>query len=99
MPQALLKQRSQAKESADDLVAAKKEIDAQVEAKKKEAREFEIKMRQKAGTIGNIVGKNAPVSLTEVSEDTIHQHKLIILQFEKGRQRNHPYMASSGGRR
>lgn len=47
-------------------MAAKKEIDAQVEAKKKEAKEFEIKMRQKAGTIGNIVGKNAPVSLTEV---------------------------------
>lgn len=55
----------QAKEPADDLVAAKKEIDAQVEAKKKEAKEFEIRMRHKAGTIGNIVGKNVPVSLTE----------------------------------
>lgn len=55
-------------------------------------------MRQKAGTIGNIVGKNAPVSLTEVSEDTIHQDRLIILRFEKGRERNHPHMASSGGR-
>lgn len=98
MPQALLNQCPQAKESADDLVATKKEIDAQVEAKKKEAREFEIKMRQKAGTIGNIVGKNAPVSLTEVSEDTIHQDRLIILRFEKGRERNHPHMASSGGR-
>ena len=54
-----------AKEPADDLVAAKKEIDAQVEAKKKEAKEFEIRMRHKAGTIGNIVGKNVPVSLTE----------------------------------
>ena len=57
----------QAKQSADDLVATKKEIDAQVEEKKKEAREFEIKMRQKASTVGNIVGKNVPVSLTEVS--------------------------------
>jgi seryl-tRNA synthetase len=57
----------QAKESAEDLVAAKKVIDAEVEAKKKEAKEFEIKMRQKASTIGNIVGPNAPVSLTEVS--------------------------------
>jgi seryl-tRNA synthetase len=47
-------------------VAAKKEIDAQVEAKKKEAKEFETKMRAKACTVGNIVGKNAPVSLTEV---------------------------------
>ena len=56
-----------AKQSADDLVAAKKEIDAQVEEKKKEAREFEIKMRQKANTVGNIVGKNVPVSLTEVN--------------------------------
>lgn len=57
---------NQAKQSADDLVAVKKEIDAQVEEKKKEAREFEIKMRQKASTVGNIVGKNVPVSLTEV---------------------------------
>jgi seryl-tRNA synthetase len=57
----------QAKQSADDLVATKKEIDAQVEEKKKEAREFEIKMRQKASTVGNIVGKNVPVSLTEVN--------------------------------
>ena len=57
----------QAKQPADDLVAAKKEIDAQVEEKKKEAREFEIKMRQKASTVGNIVGKNVPVSLTEVN--------------------------------
>jgi seryl-tRNA synthetase len=48
-------------------VAAKKEIDAQVEAKKKEAKEFETKMRAKACTVGNIVGKNAPVSLTEVT--------------------------------
>ena len=56
----------QAKQPADDLVATKKEIDAQVEEKKKEAREFEIKMRQKASTVGNIVGKNVPVSLTEV---------------------------------
>jgi seryl-tRNA synthetase len=59
---------SQAKEPADDLVAAKKEIDDQVEAKKKEAKEFEAKMRQKASTVGNIVGKNVPVSLTEVSD-------------------------------
>lgn len=56
----------QAKEPADDLVEVKKEIDTQVEEKKKEAKEFEIKMRQKASTVGNIVGKNAPVSLTEV---------------------------------
>jgi seryl-tRNA synthetase len=57
----------QAKEPADNLVATKKEIDAQVEEKKKEVKEFEIRMRQKASTVGNIVGKNAPVSQTEVS--------------------------------
>ena len=56
----------QAKESADDLVAQKKELDAQVAAKRAETKEFEIKMRQKASTVGNIVGKDVPVSLTEV---------------------------------
>ncbi|KAF5384438.1 hypothetical protein D9615_003329 [Tricholomella constricta] len=63
--------KKKAKESADELVAAKKAIDAEVEAKKKEAKEFEIKMRQKAGTIGNIVGPNAPVSLTEDDNVTV----------------------------
>lgn len=57
----------QAKENADDLVAKKKEIDAQVEAKRKEARECEAKMRAIASTAGNIVGKAVPVSKTEVS--------------------------------
>lgn len=56
----------QAKENADDLVAQKKELDAQVVAKRAESKEFEIKMRQKASTVGNIVGKGVPVSLTEV---------------------------------
>lgn len=63
--------KKKAKEPADDLVAAKKEIDAQVEAKKKEAKEFEIKMRAKACTVGNIVGKNAPISLTEDDNTTL----------------------------
>ncbi|RDB19707.1 Serine--tRNA ligase, cytoplasmic [Hypsizygus marmoreus] len=57
--------KRKAKGPADDLIAAKKVIDDEVETRKKEAKEFEIKMRQKASTIGNIVGKNAPVSLTE----------------------------------
>ncbi|KAG6837482.1 hypothetical protein H0H93_009025 [Arthromyces matolae] len=57
--------KKKAKEPADDLVAEKKAIDAEVEDRKKEAKEFEAKMRQKAGTIGNIVGAKAPVSLTE----------------------------------
>ena len=44
----------------------KKQIDAAVEAKTKETKEFEIVMRSKASTVGNIVGKNVPVSQTEV---------------------------------
>lgn len=47
-------------------MAEKKKIDAEVEAKKKEARDFEAVMRTKAGNVGNIVGKNVPVSQTEV---------------------------------
>jgi seryl-tRNA synthetase len=58
--------RSQAKENADDLLVEKKAIDAQIDAKRKEAREAEQAMRQKAGTIGNIVNKGVPVSQTEV---------------------------------
>ncbi|KAG5644683.1 hypothetical protein DXG03_007983 [Asterophora parasitica] len=63
--------KKKAKESADELVSAKKAIDAEVEARKKQAKEFEIKMRQKAGTIGNIVGPNAPVSQTEDDNVTV----------------------------
>lgn len=56
----------QAKEPADDLVAQKKGLDAQVEAKRKETREYELLMRQKASHVGNIVAKDVPVSSTEV---------------------------------
>ncbi|KAF9014161.1 hypothetical protein BDQ17DRAFT_1342195 [Cyathus striatus] len=57
--------KKKAKESADDLVAEKKSIDAQVVERIKETKEFEIKMRQKASAVGNIVGKDVPVSNTE----------------------------------
>ena len=57
---------SQAKENADDLLAEKKGIDARIDAKRKETRDAEIALRQKAGTIGNIVNKDVPVSQTEV---------------------------------
>ena len=57
----------QAKENADDLVAAKKELDAQVEANRKKTKEFEVKMRQRTSTVGNIVGKDVPISQTEAS--------------------------------
>ena len=56
----------QAKENADELVAKKKDLDAQVAAKRAEAKELEATMRQRASTVGNIVGKGVPVSLTEV---------------------------------
>jgi seryl-tRNA synthetase len=61
----------QAKENADDLVAKKKEIDAQVEEKRRQAKEHEAAMRAKASTAGNIVGKGVPVSHTEVSHPLI----------------------------
>ncbi|KAI1787265.1 serine-tRNA ligase [Ganoderma leucocontextum] len=57
--------KKKAKENADELVAKKKEIDAQVVAKRNEAKEFEAKMRQRASTVGNIVAKDVPVSVTE----------------------------------
>ena len=56
----------QAKENADDLVASKTELDAQVEANRKMTKEFEVKMRQLTATVGNIVAKDVPVSQTEV---------------------------------
>lgn len=64
----LTRHNCKAKQPADDLVAEKKKIDAEVEAKKKEAKDFETAMRMKAGNVGNIVGKNVPISQTEVSQ-------------------------------
>lgn len=58
--------RWQAKENADELLAQKKELDALKEKKLRETKEHEISMRAKASTVGNIVGKSVPVSLTEV---------------------------------
>ncbi|KAK0447073.1 hypothetical protein EV421DRAFT_181029 [Armillaria borealis] len=63
--------KKKAKEPADELVARKKELDGQVVAKKAETKEFEIKMRQKASTVGNIVGKTVPVSQTEDDNVTL----------------------------
>ncbi|KAF8635614.1 hypothetical protein AX15_000254 [Amanita polypyramis BW_CC] len=65
--------KKKAKEPADDLVATKKELDVQVEAKKKETKEFEVRMRRKAAAVGNIVGKSAPVSLTEDDNALLRQ--------------------------
>ncbi|KAK7683845.1 hypothetical protein QCA50_013223 [Cerrena zonata] len=66
--------KKKAKENADELVAKKKEIDAQVAAKRAESKEFEAKMRIRASNVGNIVGKNAPVSLTEDDNVTIRTY-------------------------
>ncbi|KAI0052369.1 serine-tRNA ligase [Auriscalpium vulgare] len=63
--------KKKAKEDADDLLAEKKAIDLQVEAKRKESREFEQTMRRKASTVGNIVNKTVPVSLTEDDNATL----------------------------
>ncbi|EMD37004.1 hypothetical protein CERSUDRAFT_114905 [Gelatoporia subvermispora B] len=63
--------KKKAKENADDLVAKKKELDAQVVAKRAEAKEFEQEMRKKASTAGNLVGKGVPVSLTEDDNVTL----------------------------
>jgi len=57
--------KKKAKENADDLVAQKKVLDDQKEAKIKQTKEHEAAMRVKAGTVGNILGKNVPVSMTE----------------------------------
>ncbi|CAK5278737.1 unnamed protein product [Mycena citricolor] len=64
-------QISQAKDSADELVAQKKELDTKVDSLRKEAKEFELTMRRKASTVGNIVAKGVPVSLTEDDNVTI----------------------------
>ncbi|KAI0267427.1 serine-tRNA ligase [Gloeopeniophorella convolvens] len=63
--------KKKAKENADDLFAEKRTIDAQVDAKRKEAREAEAAMRQKASTIGNIVNKDVPISQTEDDNVTL----------------------------
>ncbi|KAK0194605.1 hypothetical protein F5146DRAFT_444137 [Armillaria mellea] len=63
--------KKKAKEPADELVSRKKELDGLVVAKKAETKEFEIKMRQKASAVGNIVGKTVPVSQTEDDNVTL----------------------------
>ncbi|KAI6002052.1 serine-tRNA ligase [Pisolithus albus] len=63
--------KKKAKESADDLVAQKKALDVKVDEKRKETRDFEIKMRQMASMVGNLVAKDVPVSLTEDDNVTL----------------------------
>ncbi|KAH8097083.1 serine-tRNA ligase [Cristinia sonorae] len=63
--------KKKAKENADELVAKKKELDAKVIVKKQESKDFEQKLRARASNVGNIVGKDVPVSLTEDDNKTI----------------------------
>jgi seryl-tRNA synthetase len=56
----------QVKQPADDLVASKKELDEEQVKLKQKSRDAEENMRVKASTVGNIVAKDVPVSLTEV---------------------------------
>ncbi|KZT08176.1 serine-tRNA ligase [Laetiporus sulphureus 93-53] len=65
--------KKKAKENADELVNKKKELDAQVVAKRVQSKEFEQKMRQKASTVGNIVGKDVPVSMNEDDNRTVRK--------------------------
>lgn len=64
-------------------MAAKKDLDAQVEAKKKESSEHELKMRLKASMVGNIVGTAVPVSQTEVLCVFI-SHSMMLILLGKG---------------
>ena len=65
-----------AKENADELVAKKKDIETRVTEKRTEAKDLEAKMRQRASTVGNIVGKDVPVSMTEVR--LLHPTVLVV---------------------
>ncbi|WFC99878.1 serine--tRNA ligase [Malassezia yamatoensis] len=53
------------KESADDELAKKKELDAKIAQFKPKVADAERAMRIKAGMIGNLVGDKVPLSLTE----------------------------------
>ncbi|WFD43744.1 serine--tRNA ligase [Malassezia psittaci] len=53
------------KESADDELAKKKELDAKIAQFKPKVADAERAMRTKAGMIGNLVGDKVPISLTE----------------------------------
>lgn len=63
---------NQAKQPADDLVASKKELDEEQAKLKIASKEAEDRMRAKAGTIGNLVAKDVPVSMTEVRDTMLN---------------------------
>ncbi|KAG8929481.1 Cytosolic seryl-tRNA synthetase [Tulasnella sp. 418] len=57
--------KKKAKESADEELKKKADLDAQIAEMKKKVAEDEVTMRVKCSTIGNLVGKDVPVSQTE----------------------------------
>jgi seryl-tRNA synthetase len=63
--------KRKAKESADELMAKKVEMDKRLAEMKPQVAAAEAKMRAKAGEIGNIVGDKVPISQTEVSVNFI----------------------------
>ncbi|KAN0059627.1 Cytosolic seryl-tRNA synthetase [Thecaphora frezii] len=63
--QAEITKKRKAKENADEEMKKKKELDAKVAEMKPIVAQAEADMRQKASTIGNIVGDRVPISLTE----------------------------------
>ncbi|VDB83201.1 unnamed protein product [Peniophora sp. CBMAI 1063] len=63
--------KKKAKENADDLVAQKKELDAKAAAKRQEAKDFEITMRKRASTVGNLIAKGVPVSMDEDNNEVV----------------------------
>jgi len=54
--------KKKAKENADELIAGKAKLDAEIAAQRKKVAEAEVAMRQKAATVGNLVYKAVPVS-------------------------------------
>lgn len=63
--------KKKAKENADDLIAERTKLMQEVEKRKQESKEHEVLMRRKASTVGNLVGKDVPVSLTEDDNVTL----------------------------
>jgi hypothetical protein len=57
---------TQAKENADDLLAQKKDLDAEAAALKEKEIAAEAELRKKANRIGNLVHDSVPVSDDEV---------------------------------
>ncbi|KAJ7600603.1 hypothetical protein C8J56DRAFT_999769 [Mycena floridula] len=63
--------RLKAHTAADDIIAQKTELDAQIEIQRKECKYLETLMRETAKRVGNILEDNVPVSNTEDDNITL----------------------------